>query len=479
MRKIVIIIPHYSMERIRYGYSELTWISKYNQQVYPQLGMGYIISALKNNGYDAIGIDCTARNLEILDVVKYVANADPLFVGIYVNSFSLRTTKLLIKGIKQRSKSIVVLGGPHITSEPESVGYLGADLGIAGEGEDAIVELANRMANKEELSGIEGLIISNGGECTENGIAVARDIDTIFPYRDEKEKHLYRTPFHNGPMTTMITSRGCPYNCTFCASHRLYKYRRRSIDSCLEEMEYIAKRGYKYIQFQDDAMNIDRGWFYEFIEGILKRGINNRVEWDCNLRADLFDEELATLLYRSGCRIVKFGIETMDRDTREGAAKRLSDEDVLSAIEAAKRHHLKTLGYFMFGLEGENREKMTKSLSEIMKLGLNYADFTLTKILPATQICEDAIDKGLMQRDRWRKVADGESTIPVYVPEGMNISDMRVFLRRAFLRFYLRPSYITSEFFLSIKERRLLSTLRSFYLLLMSIIFGNSSSVER
>jgi len=133
----------------------------------------------------------------------------------------------------------------------------------------------------------------------------------------------------------------------------------------------------------------------------------------------------------------------------------------------------------MFGLEGENREKMKKSLSEIMKLGLNYADFTLTKILPATQICEDAIDEGLMQRDRWRKVADGESTIPVYVPEGMNISDMRVFLRRSFLRFYLRPSYITSEFFLSIKERRLLSTLRSFYLLLMSIIFGNNSSVER
>ncbi|MCX7944028.1 MAG: B12-binding domain-containing radical SAM protein, partial [Deltaproteobacteria bacterium] len=406
------------MERIRLGLKESLHDKMLNQQIYPQLGIGYLGAFLLRNGFSPLIVDCTAQRMNVYETVEYILHENPLFVGIYVNSFSLFAVRTIICTLKSQRDIPVLVGGPHVSSEPFSVKYLGADFGICGEGERRILDFANQIYEENKIFGVPGLI-SKDGFVEESSYNYYDDLEGIFPLRPDYLFKKYRSPFCNGPMTTIITSRGCPFKCIFCASSKLYKYRRRSFLDVFEEIRHIIDLGYTHLQFQDDNLNISREWLHNLCELIIKHNIHRIISWDCNLRLDLTDEEQLRLLSLAGCKMIRFGVETADYNFRKNILKKdINNELLKNVIRIAKKYNIKTLGYFMLGFPGEDDFVRQSTLNMILSLGIDYFDCNITKILPGTVLYEVALKENIISRDIFKEVACGKKSIPLFIPHG-------------------------------------------------------------
>lgn len=464
-RRVVLVVPPYNMSRIMSALPEDIYVKGGNLQVYPFIGVQILASVLKNNGYDLYLLDSVAERKDISSLIKEIIRISPLFVGIYVNSFMVRSTRALIAGIKRKSNIPVLIGGPHITAVPISVITLNADFGVRGDGEDAIINLAIHLLDNERLERKTGIFTKY--DAMKNDfpeIAIVKDLDNIpLPLRMENHKKRYFSPFYSPIFTTTIISRGCPYRCIFCMSGSLGSYRLRSVDSAIEEMRILANEGYRTIQFQDDVFNLNSKWLNEFCEKMIKTGLNKTLLWDCNVRVELLDEDIMNLMSRAGCRMIRFGAETNSEIIRNDILhKNIKDTDIYKAISLAKRYNIKTLGYFMLGLPGENQSDGEPELEYILDLSLDYIDVSIAVILPATLLERMAIKEGIIDADFWIRYPEGNDALPVFVSD-RNFRKGLIEAQRLILKgFYLRKGYIIKEFLSSLRERRIINSFRSF-----------------
>jgi len=256
-------------------------------------------------------------------------------------------------------------------------------------------------------------------------------------------------------MTTLYTSRGCPFHCIFCDIQDK-KFRYRTAQSVVDEFEEITKLGVKELLVLDDTFNANRKRVIDICNEILRRGL--KVSWGARARLYPFDEEIVSLLKKAGCKRLHVGVESLDRDILRYMRKGTTPEHISHFFRLCKEYDMETLAYFILGFPGETREYRAGLMKELDKLDINFLFFNVLYPLAKTQYYQGLLDEGVYEKDYWadfnkNPTKDYELPLP-RSPELQQ--ELLATADRLNAGFYLRPKFIWQEFKRSFRSPRAL-----------------------
>ena len=277
--------------------------------------------------------------------------------------------------------------------------------------------------------------------------AVPRDLDALpWPARHlvphDRYSYIFQT---EGRFTTALSSRGCPFRCTFCdKTVSGSAWRARSADDVVNELEFIKSRfGISSVCFFDDNFTLRRKRVVAICEEILRRGL--QIDWKCEARVDGVDETLARLMARAGCRIVAFGLESGNQASLDFLKKDQSLDAARASIAACRKAGMETVGYVLVGIPGETPDSSLNTLGFVREAGVDFIQFSTLSPFPGTELYDLAMDRGWYRQTDIRNPADAEEQRGTLLPPGWSERDLDRTLRRLYGGFYLRPGYLARQ----------------------------------
>jgi len=238
----------------------------------------------------------------------------------------------------------------------------------------------------------------------------------------------------------MLTSRGCPFGCSFCASSRLFGkfWRGRSAGNVLEEIRMIRDE-YKIrnIEFIDDTFTLDKRRVEEICDGIIRERLD--VSWGASSRVDGITERLAEKMKKAGCWIIYLGIESGCQKILDEIGKRITLDQVRKAVNAIKKAGIQVLGSFIIGFPGETVEMIEKTIRFAKRLNLDWAQFSILTPYPGTPLFEYAVKNNLLLTRDWSKYT---ATQPIIKLKDVTEEQLKRLFRKAYLSFYLKPKKV-------------------------------------
>ena len=435
----------------------------------PPLGVGYLASAVRAwTDWEVDVIDTTYYRDPAKDMEERIERGGFDVVGISFMTPMIREAALAAQAAKRRnSKTLVVAGGPHPTVVPDHVlGDRNFDMVVAGEGEVTLTELLKRGGDPVGLPGLayrgpDGIVRRQPRD------SVMDDLDALpFPAFDLFDMDAYfRSWFLMDTVasglrgTSLLASRGCPYQCAYCQPtlEALFgkKIRKRSPQNIIGELRALKQRyGLNAFALQDDTFLIDKGWARAFSAALAGSGLG--MIFECNIRSNLADAAVLAGMKDAGLRKVNIGIESanqriLDRIFQKG----ITWADVTRAVATCRRLGLRIMGYFMLGAPSETQAEAMKTISAAVRLDLDEATFSITTPLPGTFLYDrtrQEIVKGFASYDYY--------STSVYRP-GFTLGGRKIlWLKRwALIRFYLGPERIVRTLKLVLDPRSILKTI--------------------
>ena len=444
--KILLINPPFGQE---YSVGGSKSIKRVLNIVQP-LGLAYLAAVLLKENYLVSIIDCTA-GISTKSLLKNVSEEKPDLIGITATTPSFGSAESVAKQIRQiLPKTIIIIGGAHITAMPESI--LSSDafnIGILGEAEETLLKLVRHIEGYglKNIEAVKGIVFKSGSELIHTGRRnfIKRLDDLPFPARELlpplKKYHPTPASYRYLPYATLITSRGCPCQCAFCDRAIFGNIARlRSAANVLDEIEeLINKYKVKEIRFFDDTLTIDKNRVYEICEGLQKRKIN--IHWTCLTGVKFVTEDLLKTMKQAGCWQVLYGFESGDQETLKRLKKGATLEDNIRAVEMSKKAGINIRGEFIVGAPGETLQSMKRTVQFAIDMKLDYAVFNKFVPFPGTEFYKNLINEGY--NFNFKKACSiFDHSALLYVPNGMNEADYKKFLDTSLKKFYLRPSYI-------------------------------------
>jgi anaerobic magnesium-protoporphyrin IX monomethyl ester cyclase len=381
---------------------------------YPPLGLGYVAAATRDAGFPTsiydYGLEPHATIARMVDEVSAEA---PDVIGITTWTHLYHVCCDLAKAFKQRLPDVtIVLGGPHVTIFPAETleEEPSADFVVYGEGELTMVELLRAMDTRGPYDGILGLAWRSATGVVKNPTRpINKDIETLpFPARDLMRLERYPLRAWDGePMTTMMTSRGCPYACTYCFKGLFgRRYITTPNDAIIAEMEEIhAQYGITHFYFVDDLFVVNLTRLMEFVDEMRKRKLPFR--WQCLARVDRLQREHYFAMAEAGCSKIHYGIETGDPEVMVRVDKEATIEEVRNAVTWCHEAGIQAKGYFMIGLPGETEVTTRRTIDLACELPLADAMFSLTTPFPGTALWNDVKDRfvGIPRKELFRRAS--------------------------------------------------------------------------
>lgn len=422
----------------------------------PPLGIGYLASSLKKHGINAKIIDGLRNNLDHETLLKKIISEKPDAVGITCLTSFYNEVVALSKALKTKGYKVII-GGVHPTFLPlETITDSGADYVVCGEGEIALVELAkNKFVNKN-IQGVYSKKDLENGKPLLKAEAIKNLDELPFPDWKQLDPNTYPKAPHgafvkNFPIGIIMTTRGCPYQCTFCASRKFYDVgiRYRTPENVIEEIKYLVKNfGIKEVHFEDDNLTLKRDHVEKICNLILEN--NLKISWACpnGIRADKVDEELIRLMKRSGCYFFAFGIESANPKILKNIKKLETISVIKRSIEIADKVGIECQGFFIFGLPGETIKTINESIEFAKNSKLSRAHFMILDVLPGSELWSSL--SGKFKPD-WGKDSYRE---PEWIPKGLTKKILMDAQSRAIREFYFRPATLF-RILRSIKPRQL------------------------
>jgi len=376
----------------------------------------------------------------------------PDLVGITANTIQIKAAWRVAQEIKAEVALPIVLGGPHPTLLPqESAQRPEVDIVVRGEGEATWADLCQKWEGGASLEEAEGISYSQNGRVVHNpDRPLIADVDSLpFPahhlFKMERYTNLQPTlDTVQGKSFSIITSRGCPYRCTYCSQILPRVWRMRSPENVVAEWRWLVKDlGAREIGVLDDSFNIDRQRVLAICDLLVSEGLNH-VPWIMinGIRANLVDEELLGRMREAGCIRTAFGVESGNQKILDTVIdKRLTLEEIRAAFRAAKSVGMETIGFFIIGLPGETEETIEDTIRFACELDPLVANFSMATPFPGTEMREVVLEKGRLLAQDWEDYAFFEDK-PSFEMDGLPAELVERKWREAYRRFYLRPSRI-------------------------------------
>lgn len=413
------------------------------QGVLPPLNHVILAASLRAKGFPVEIIDCQESNISKEKFELMIKKKKPSYVCI--GPFMTPALEGVFEACKicKKHNIVVIVGGPHLSIYPkETVMNKNIDFGFIGEADEALPELIDCLINKKDYSNIQGLIWKKGNDIFFNDAAIMDDLNKLpLPAYDLLPMKNYNSIIGHHPTITMMIGRGCPYHCGFCyKTPSDKKIRFREVDLILKEMELLVKK-YKTreIMFYDDTLTLSKDYIMNLCNAIKKAGL--KVFWEAPTRVNNLDEELIKKMASAGCIRLRMGIESGDEKIREKMKKGITNKQIFDAFKWCKKHNIETFAYFIIGYIGETRKTMNRTIKFAIKLDPDFCMFTTATPLPDTPLFEEAVSKGLIDKNYWREYTLGKNVgrIPFMVP------DADKYTKKAYLRFYFRPKFILKK----------------------------------
>ncbi len=397
--------------------------------------------------HDVRIIDGIAEDLTFEGVMRKIKRYDPDVVGITATTSAMYDAYTVAKMAKRLNENVfVVMGGPHVTFTPELTmrECPCIDAIVRGEGELTFRELVDALDKGRPLRGILGLSYreENGKIRNEPPRPLIQNIDEIpMPSYDLLPMDIYRAD--GTSFGTIMTSRGCPFNCAFCSSSLQFgkRWRGHSVERVIEELSILRNEyGKREIEFLDDTFTLNRRRAVDIPRRIKEEGLD--ITWTASSRVNTFSEKIAKVMKAGGCHTVYFGIESGTQRILDFIGKGITPQQSMGAVKTAKKAGLRAFGSFIIGFPDETREEVETTIRFAKKVGVDFAQFTVATPYPGTRLWQYAVEHSLLLTRNWRRYTtiDPVMKLKHFTPEG--IAKM---LRRAYLSFYLRPKVLLKD----------------------------------
>jgi len=426
------------------------------------LGLLYVLSYLekKQPEHDYFFLDCVGEKLSYHGLEQKVKKIQPDIVGITSFTISLVDVCLSAKTIRKVVPNAhICMGGHHPIAFP----FLAAQLTefdsiVVGEGEIAFADLVTAIKNNDDYTKIQGVYTKESIECYKGEKFVDnRFLTTVSvppAYIEEVEmlpipnrkyiRHINygSTVGFSANMASVISTRGCPYRCTFC-DVPYKRYRKRDMEDVVDEIETCLEMGYDEIRFYDDLFNIKPERVIEFCDIVDRRGL--KFTWDFRGRVNTTTRESLVRAKKSGLRMISFGIETGSDEALKFLKKGTTVLRMKQTFKWCRELGILSDANFIIGLPFEkNEEDIRKNVDFLISLNPDYTLINILMLLPNTEIFNQAVEKGLTSYDDWVNFALNPSNDFAigYWTEHMSVNELVAIHRRMMHRFYFRPQYI-------------------------------------
>lgn len=366
------------------------------------LGLAYIASSLKAKGYEVEILDQMVEGLSSKEVCERIQQISPGIMGFTCNTvqygFVKETLKRLLN-VKRKKRIKIIVGGVHATIRPmECINLPGVDFVIKGEGEAAMIELLQHIDDPHKYHAIKGILYRD----EESHIVEAADrpflenLDELpFPSR-----RLFPKPYWLNNIgiyeTTIQATRGCPFDCVYCASPKLWKrkVRFRSTKNVVDEMEEVLKEfpDTKSFEFVDDTFTLKKEYVISLCDEMMKRKLN--VKFQAGTRVDFLTANTISKMKRAGLYWIQLGLESGDPEILKKAKKQIDLEQVKKAVRLAKSNGIYVELLCQIGLPGETKGTAEQTIRFAQSLFPDSVCFQLTTPFPGSELCEKATEWG-------------------------------------------------------------------------------------
>jgi anaerobic magnesium-protoporphyrin IX monomethyl ester cyclase len=416
------------------------------------MGLMYIGATLKSAGHEPKIHDCCSdyKNLNILR--RTITDWKPDFIGISIIITEREITRKIMKIIRQILPDVsVIFGGPWPSANPEeAIQQYGADFVVLGEGELIFPELINAMNNAlptESIPGTASMVngrvkINQGRHLTEE------ELNSLpFPAWELLDHELYaNTPSAAivgcKPYMTIVTSRGCPYSCSYCHQTMGKIFRKRSAQSVIDEMtELRFNHGFKEFEITEDCFNLDRERMHAILKGIKERLGDVKLHFPNGLRADILTPEDIDLFKQAGTVSAAYAIETSSPRLQKMIRKNLNIKKAMSVINASVKAGILSTGFFMIGFPTETYQEACGTVDLAARSTLHHAFFINPTPFAGTELAEMASDilKSKYSIFDPQKMNYQTSILNI---SAMSDTELHKAFRKALMRFYLSPRRI-------------------------------------
>lgn len=422
---------------------------------YPPLGLCYLKSPLQADGHHVKVVDGEASGLSLSSILSVVEDYQPDIVGIQIVSPLWRTAIAIATAVKERHKIPIVAGGPHVTlTREEALREAPAfDYAVLSESEDGMRELVEAITRGEstDVSKVTGIIYRHGDEIRATPPRQLRpDVDNLhFPDRHDLDhsKYLFSVPGAGiRRFTTLITSRGCPYNCTFCTEPLMYgrTTRFRSAENVVNEIQdFHDRHDINHFIFVDDTLTTRKERILDMCSQLKDRKLD--ITWEGWTHVNTVSPDLLKVMADAGLRRLSFGIESGNAEVLKSLQKNSTLPRVREAYKWAKDAGIETRGSVILGLPGDTRASVQETIDFVVGLKeCDHAYFNIAMPYPGTEIRRQALagEAGvkLLTEEYSELRRQGQKVV-------MEVNDLDTkallqFQRQAYLRFWLTPRRI-------------------------------------
>lgn len=410
----------------------------------PPLGLLYLHGILVEHGHQVRLLDAGNAGLTAEDVAAQAKQWRAEAIGVTATTYQMIDARLTLRRVSETLSDILrLLGGPHVATFPDEAAWLPeVDAAFVGEADINLPDLLDQWNGSLPEQPPAGVLIARSGKLIGNReCPKPMDLDQLpVPDRSILDASLYGdATVGAGPLATVATSRGCPYNCTFCSTPGK-PVRLRRPERVVDELETLSRQGYREVYFVDDTINIDPARLQAICEGIIERRLS--LTWTCRMRVDRLTPELLKVLKPAGCVRVQLGVEASTDEGMQVLGKKITPDQAAQAVTQVRQVNVAAATYFMLGLPTHRTvADIRHTVDFAIKIDPDYAVFNVLVPYPGTALFDQGVKKGVLDPKPWRDFAT--SPQPGFHPpvwtEHLPAETLYAELRRAYRRFYLRP----------------------------------------
>ncbi|MCK5043457.1 cobalamin-dependent protein [Candidatus Pacearchaeota archaeon] len=436
MRLLLITPPNTSKE----VYGKLSSVGT----LYPPLGLAYIAAYAEKQGHEVKVIDAGAENYDFEDINKIALKFCPDLVGMQTYCTTLNKVYKIAENLKNITDAKIVLGGPQATLEPsKAISNKYVDFVIYGEGEKTIIELLSAL-KKGNFSKVLGLVYKTKEKIKTNPPRpLIQNLDEIpLPARHlfPMEKYHSSANLRGKKTLNIMTSRGCPYRCAYCAGSLIFgkNHRFHSSERVIEEMKLLKEKyGADSIQFFDETFTVNRKRVIELCDKMIEAKLG--LEWSCFTRVNLVDEELLKKMKQAGCYLIFYGLESGVQRLLDLIKKDITLEQSEKAMKMTHEAGIETWVSFMLNLPSATKKEEEQTIDFAIKVNPTFVQFPIATPYPGTELYDIALKHGKL-KENWEDFTSWDEI--VFTPHGKTEKEIKNIVKKAYRKFYLRPTYI-------------------------------------